>query len=191
MARPRQFDPDAVLDAAQRVFHVRGYEATSVQDLVEATGLSRSSLYGAFGDKHALFLTVLDRYAAAGRQATEAACGGLSPHAAIRTVLAQSARLGDAPGCLMVNAAAERAGRDPDTAARADANRRAMTDQFEALVGHAQSAGEADPGRPARALAEFLTGVVYGLRALQTAGADGPALVAVVDGAMAGLRPAG
>ncbi len=191
MARPRQFDPDAVLDAAQRVFHARGYEATSVQDLVEATGLSRSSLYNAFGDKHALFLTVLDRYAAAGRDAADAACGGLSPRDAIRVVLEQSACTGDAAGCLMVNAAVEVAGRDPDTAARAVASRRAMTERFRALVDRAQAAGEVASDRPSRALAQFLTGAVYGLRALQASGAEADTLDAVVDGAMAALRPAG
>ncbi|WP_420456371.1 TetR/AcrR family transcriptional regulator [Rubrivirga sp.] len=191
MARPRQFDPDAALDAAQRVFHARGYHATSVQDLVEATGLSRSSLYGAFGDKHALFLAVLDRYADAGRVAAESACGGLSPRDAIRAVLEQSARAGDVPGCLLVNAAAECGARDPDTAARAAAGLRAMTDRFEVLVRDAQAAGEVDGSRPAPALAPFLTGVVYGLRALQTSGAGADALASVVEETMAALGRAG
>ncbi|MEM0964440.1 MAG: helix-turn-helix domain-containing protein, partial [Bacteroidota bacterium] len=144
MPRPRQYDPDAVLDAAQRAFQARGYEATSVQDLVEATGLSRSSLYHAFGDKHALFLAVLDRYAAAGDEAAEAACCGASPLAAIEAVLTQSAA---SDRCLMVNAAAERGGRDPETAARADAARQALDRRFELLVRQAQADGDVAPER--------------------------------------------
>ena len=189
MPRPRAFDPDAVLDAAQRTFHARGFEATSVQDLVDATGLSRSSLYGAFGDKHALYLAVLDRYAEAGRQATDAACSGADPLGAIRAVLDQSAAHCDGPaGCLLVNAAAERASRDDDTAERAAQARRSYDDRFRQLVEAAQASGQVDPARPAGALAQFLTGAVFGLRALQTSGAEAPALAAVVDGAMAALR---
>ena len=187
MPRPRQFAPDAVLDAAQTVFHARGYEATSVQDLVEATGLSRSSLYATWGDKHALFLAVLDRYAAAGREATEAVCGGRSPLSAIRAVLEQSA---GGSGCLIVNAAAECGGRDPETAARASAARRALDARFGTLVRQAQASGDIDPDCSAASLAQFLTGAVYGLRSLQTSGADAGALAAVVEGALAALRPA-
>lgn len=62
MARPREFDEDDVLDAALSVFWSKGYEGTSVQDLVDATGLGRASLYGAFGDKQALFARTLARY---------------------------------------------------------------------------------------------------------------------------------
>ena len=64
MAGVKQFDREEVLDCAMRVFWERGYEATSIQDLVEATGLSRGSLYATFSDKKLLFLAVLARYAA-------------------------------------------------------------------------------------------------------------------------------
>ena len=53
---------DEVLTAATRVFIEKGYEATSMQDLVDAMGISRASLYDTFGDKETLFLKVLDRY---------------------------------------------------------------------------------------------------------------------------------
>lgn len=62
MARPRQFDEDKVLDAATRVFRERGFDNTSISDLEQATGLVRTSLYGAFGDKEQLFLLVVDRF---------------------------------------------------------------------------------------------------------------------------------
>lgn len=59
--RPRAFDPDAALDRARSVFWNKGYAATSLDDLTEATGLARPSLYGAFGDKRALYLATLER----------------------------------------------------------------------------------------------------------------------------------
>jgi len=63
MARPRSFDEAVVVDAAARCFTELGYAATSVDDLVTATGLHRGSLYGAFGSKRGLFLAALARHA--------------------------------------------------------------------------------------------------------------------------------
>ncbi|CAM5616019.1 TetR/AcrR family transcriptional regulator OS=Streptomyces alboniger OX=132473 GN=CP975_28210 PE=4 SV=1 [Streptomyces alboniger] len=62
MARPRTFDEERALDAAMHAFWVKGYEATSTQDLCEATGLGRSSIYNTFSSKHALFRRALARY---------------------------------------------------------------------------------------------------------------------------------
>ena len=62
MARPRKFDPDQVLDTARELFWARGYQATSLDDITQATGVNKPSLFAAFGDKAALFHTVLDRY---------------------------------------------------------------------------------------------------------------------------------
>src|SRR5690606_20762283 len=62
--RPRTFDEDEALDRAMRVFWARGYERTSLPELLDAMGIARQSLYHAFGDKRALFLRCLDRYAA-------------------------------------------------------------------------------------------------------------------------------
>src|SRR5512139_3231149 len=60
--RPRSFDPDEVLEHAMGVFWRKGFDATGVADLEAATGLGRQSLYGAFGDKRALFAQVVDFY---------------------------------------------------------------------------------------------------------------------------------
>jgi len=62
MARPREFDVDEVLDRATELFWARGFEATSVQELVDTLGVNRASLYTTFGDKAQLFAAVLDRY---------------------------------------------------------------------------------------------------------------------------------
>jgi len=60
MGRPRQFDEGQVIAAAAAVFRQRGFACTSVDHLVEATGIHRGSLYGAFGSKHGVFLRVLE-----------------------------------------------------------------------------------------------------------------------------------
>lgn len=62
MARPRSFDPDDVLEIARQVFWQKGFQATSLDEITAASGIAKPSLYAAFGDKHALFLRVLDRY---------------------------------------------------------------------------------------------------------------------------------
>lgn len=62
MARPREFNEDQVLDAAMNVFWRRGYAGTTTQDLVDATGLGRSSLYAAYGSKQGIFEHALIRY---------------------------------------------------------------------------------------------------------------------------------
>ncbi|MEK7392561.1 MAG: TetR/AcrR family transcriptional regulator [Fibrobacterota bacterium] len=62
--RPRLYDSEQALDAATRIFWARGYEGTSINELVETTGLNKPSLYAAFGDKEALYLAVVERYAA-------------------------------------------------------------------------------------------------------------------------------
>ena len=62
MPRPKAFDPDAALHKAMQVFWERGYEATSVDDLVQCMGINRFSLYSTFGGKHQLFVAALERY---------------------------------------------------------------------------------------------------------------------------------
>jgi TetR/AcrR family transcriptional repressor of nem operon len=62
MARPREFDIDQVLDAAINTFWTKGYEATSMADLMEAMNLKKGSIYKAFEDKHDLFCKALERY---------------------------------------------------------------------------------------------------------------------------------
>ena len=62
MPRPREFDPETALEQAVAVFWEKGYEATSVQDLVDRMGVNRCSIYNTFGDKHELFLKALQHY---------------------------------------------------------------------------------------------------------------------------------
>ena len=177
MARPRAFCPDHVLDAARGAFEARGYEATSVQNLVDATGLSRSSLYAAFGDKHRLYLAALDRYGKGrGDELSCAFAGAATPLDGIRLYLDAVAA---GHGCFAFTAAAERAGSDPDTAAIAARGWAAMAATFADALREAQATGHFARDRDADALGATLAATVYGLRGMQTAGA-GPAACATV-----------
>src|SRR4051794_5152286 len=62
MSRTREFDETAVMDKALEIFWRQGYEGTSLNDLLDATGLTKSSLYGAFGSKEDLFHRIVERY---------------------------------------------------------------------------------------------------------------------------------
>src|ERR1700743_1113257 len=62
MARTKDFDENEVLQKAMNLFWYKGYNGTSMQDLVDGLGISRSSLYDTFGDKHALFMRALENY---------------------------------------------------------------------------------------------------------------------------------
>lgn len=117
MARPREFDETAVLNAATDLFWKRGFEATSIRDLADHTGLTTASLYNAYGDKRALYKRVLERYAenalvgcaqclatrASGIRAIEAFFAALTKDTAADP---------DRKGCLVVNAGLESAPRD-------------------------------------------------------------------------------
>ena len=176
MGRPLSYDRGDVLDRALAAFGATGYEATSLQDLVDATGLSRSSLYAAFQSKHGLYLAALDRYRERGH-AELARRLDAAPRAldGLRAYLAEVAADADdgappSPGCLLTNAAVEVASRDADTARRARTALDALLDIFQRQVERAQREGDVPAEAEASRLARSLVATVYGLRALAKAG---------------------
>ena len=168
MARPREFEHDVVLDRAMRIFWSRGYEATSVQDLVDHMGIQRGSLYATFGDKRALFLAAIDRY---DRMVTAKLLAVLDEPASGMEAIRRFFRLkidwagaANRPrGCLVTNSATELASRDRRTTSRVAAVFTKIEAAFERAVVRAQKAGEIDPTRDPRALARFLTSSAQGL----------------------------
>ena len=123
MARPREFDEDAAIDAIKGVFWEKGYEGTSYADLIAASGLHKGSLYAAFGDKRALYLRALQDYdeheVAA---AVELLTGGDNAkqkgekrvEALLNAVINAVAVNGDRRGCLLCNASVDQAPHDED-----------------------------------------------------------------------------
>ncbi len=114
----KRFDADQVLDTVMQAFWARGYEATSMQDLVARTGVNRASLYATYGDKHALFLSALRMYDEKMRRKLLADLeAGYGPREAIRQLfLAFANRIGKAGGnrgCFLTNTALELAAHDP------------------------------------------------------------------------------
>ncbi|MFF9410461.1 TetR/AcrR family transcriptional regulator [Streptomyces anandii] len=116
MGRPRAFDTGQAITAAAALFAAHGYEGTSVDDLVTATGVHRGSLYKVFGSKRSLHLTVLrDHLDHEIRPVTDAIAGLTDPAQSLAAAIA-SYDGGPAAGLLLL-AAAERAPHDPEVAA--------------------------------------------------------------------------
>ena len=160
MTGVRQFDEGAVLDRAMETFWRRGYEATSIDDLVAATGVKRGSLYNAFGDKEALFLASFERY----RQRvltpiTDAlddpdALAGIE--AMVETQLHIAADTDGPCGCLVLNTAMETAGRGDRLARRMREEMATVETRIYQTLLRAQGDGALAAGRDLRALARFL-----------------------------------
>ncbi len=196
VGRPREFDEDEVLDRAMTAFWDRGYEATSVADLVEATGIAKGSLYKAFGDKHALYLRALDRYLEAGRaRIREALASGPDAAAGLAAWLdAMAGRCGARGGhrgCLAVNAAVELGPGDETVRRRVDRHFASV----ERLVAKTVAQGVADGSIRADvdppAAAAHLMVVVSGLLARGRAASPPARVRRVVEHVMGGLRAAG
>jgi TetR/AcrR family transcriptional repressor of nem operon len=121
MPGEKQFDVDEVLDKAMQAFWSRGYEATSMQDLVDRTGINRASLYSTYRDKHALFLAALRMYDNTLRRKRLAVLEAeYGPREAIRQLfLAFTSKVtakGANRGCFLTNTALELAAHDPGAA---------------------------------------------------------------------------
>lgn len=189
--RPRAYDPEAALKEAMGRFWDAGYAATSLDHLSEATGMNRPSLYGAFGDKKALYLKTLDAYRAMGRTAmAEALAGSDSLAAALGRVYAKALDIYlsgpvAARGCYLLGTAATESVLDPDIrAAFADG-----LHELDALITErirlAQRRGEIDKKTDAAVLAKLVIGFLNTLSLRARAGESRAALQALAD---AGVR---
>lgn len=193
MARPRSFDQDAVLRAVRDQFWATGYAETSVDDILAATGLGKGSLYGAFGDKHTLFLRVFDDYCTAvteaGRQALDGPDAGAYGRLRAHVLAVADATASDVclRGCLLAKATAELAAQDPAVAARGRQTFEALEELIASCVAAAQRAGDikadADPAR----LAGLLLAVLRGIEALGKGGSSPASLRAIAETALAVL----
>jgi AcrR family transcriptional regulator len=193
MARPREFDEDEVLRAARELFWTTGYAATSIDDMAAVTGLGKGSLYGAFGDKHALYLRVFDDYCSDAVNAVRGALDGpdSGAYSLLRAHLLAVARSTGNDiarrGCLLAKGTAELAGKDPAVAARAKQTFDAIEEALVGCIEGAQRAGDIDPSADGRQLAGLILAILRGIEALGKAGKSKSALRGIADAALAVL----
>ena len=191
MGRAKQFDPSKALDVAVDAFWEHGYDGTGVQDLCRAMDLNPGSIYGAWGDKRALFLAALDRYVdTVSIEATDRRGRNPSVMAAIRDYFAH---LIDAIvdgkrrwGCLITNTAVELARREPTIAARIALHFARLETAFAGALARARDAGELAPGVGLEA-APFLVCVVQGINVLAKTAPTRRSLQTIVETALAGV----
>jgi len=193
MPRTKEFEPEAALHDAMELFWQKGYEATSMRDLLDRMGIGRGSFYDTFGDKRLLFLSTLDRFEQTRTTwILEALEGPEPPLESIRYVFERTVDglVGFEPrrGCLLANTAVELAPHDPEIAARISRYVRRTEDAFEKALGRARSAGKGRKHKDPRALARFLVNNLHGLRVMARAGADRETLEDTVRVALGALK---
>ncbi len=189
MGRLKAFDENEVLDRAVDCFWQHGYEATSVRDLADRMGIGGTSLYNAYGDKRALFVSALARYAERSMRERIARLEKSSrPKEAIRAFLAEiidrSLADPDRKGCLLVNSALDVAPHDAEIGrviAGCFAELRAF---FRRNLESARAAHQVPRQTDLDELAGHLLGVVLGVRVLARTGADRAQLDAVARPAL-------
>ncbi|GAC1434843.1 MAG: TetR/AcrR family transcriptional regulator [Solirubrobacteraceae bacterium] len=175
------------------LFWKKGYTATSVSDLTDAMGISRSSLYQAFGNKDELFGAVLERYAAGELHRltavlAESQDGLASIEAFLENLVSWLAAPHGRHGCLVTNTAAERGAGTPAVRARVADLVGSLEHAFGACLIEARAAGELAPVADVGALARHLTAVALGLQVLAKTEPDERYLRDVAAVAMASLR---
>jgi TetR/AcrR family transcriptional regulator, transcriptional repressor for nem operon len=193
MARPRKFDEGDVIDAAAEIFWSRGFEGASTRDLSDATGLTPSSLYAAFGSKRGLFVKALDRYldqTLRDRMARiEAVSSGLKAiEVFFDEVVERSAADKEHRGCMMVNAIVDAAWQDVDIKHHVADETRQIEAFFQRCVAAGQTAGDISTNQSPHDLAGHLLAVLMGLRVLARVRPDQELLATIARSALTLLR---
>ncbi len=212
MARPREFEIDAAVEGAMRVFWARGYSGAALPDLLDGMGIARGSLYKAFGEKRALFLQVLALYDR--REVSPAIAllgdasqgGGDERIARVFTSVVQDVARGDRRGCLMCHTTADPGNEDAQIRKAVLAMVGRLTAGFAvALADAGERAGAKGPGVQGRGVqgpgvqgrgnrisdgAEALTAAYVALQQLARAGQPLEALESAVRGTLAAHLPA-
>ncbi len=176
MARPKEFDPDEALDKAMHVFWHKGYEATSMEDLLSAMGINRGSLYATFGDKRELFLKAMDRYCAGGGIDSRVSIlhqpGPALP--LLRRFIGAMLEFGlsdpQRRGCLITNTVMELAPHEKDIARRVSGRLQMAEEAFFTLLTRAKQEGDLAQDKDPRALARVLVTMMQGTIVMIKAG---------------------
>jgi TetR/AcrR family transcriptional repressor of nem operon len=195
MVRTRAFDPATALTQAVDLFSSKGYSETSMEDIVQATGVSRYGLYGTFGSKRELFEQALERYAdSMGKQSFLRL---LEPEASlehIRRIFAERVDdmccIEENKGCLFIHTAMELAPQDEELREVLRKFMKRMSKAFAIGLESAKARGEVRADVDVAAAGELLTSTMFGLAVLGRTGFQHASLSRIVDNTLASLGPA-
>lgn len=191
MARPKEFDVDDALASALQVFWQKGYEATSMQDLVDAMGIQKASLYGTFGDKHSLYTAALRSYQQQSLRTMDEKLASSPPKAALRSLVLgiaeQACGRAGKMGCFCVNANIEMAPHDAEITSLLREHSEQVEAIFERTLRAAKAQGGLPRGADCKELASFVFGIVMALNVLGKQGASRARMLAVANHGLAAL----
>jgi len=177
MPRPKEFNPDDALEKAMQVFWHKGYEATSMEDLLTAMDLNRGSLYDTFGDKRQLFLKVIDRYCTTFVGPKFSVLNQPGPALpSLRRFISGMIEGGLADpqrrGCLIANTVMELSPHEKEIASTLRKTLKMAEDTFFKVLDRAKQQGELKNDKDPRALACFLATMLQGAIVMIKAGAS-------------------
>lgn len=177
MGRPRTFDEDIAVDRVMDVFWRKGYRGTTPQDLADAIGVGKGSLYNAFGSKRELFTRALDRYRDQQAVLVDQALQAPGPikeriATALELMIDMNFADPDRRGCLAVNTAAELAGFDEDATERVRAMFERTAGTFLDVIRVGQASGEIRRDLDPEALATHLLTTLVGVQLLSKTSRD-------------------
>lgn len=187
MARSKEFDVNEALSKAAELFWRQGYEKTSMQELVEYTGVHKRSLYDTFGDKRTLYMKALEHYGRHFSSRTEARCScQRTVKQAVREMFMLSIeRSGEEPrGCLFINTAVELATLEPDAHAKVEEYFGNTEQRIRKLLASGQASGELAADLDIDALALYFMNALAGIRVLVKTTTDPNRLQTIVDTTM-------
>jgi TetR/AcrR family transcriptional regulator, transcriptional repressor for nem operon len=175
MSRPKTFNPDDALDKAMQVFWHKGYEATSMEDLLKTMDLNRGSLYDTFGDKRQLFLKVMDRYCrtfVGPKLSLLDQPGPALPtlHRFINGMIEGGLADPQRRGCFISNTVMELSPHEKEIAGTLRQALKMAEDAFFKVLVRAKEQGELKHEKDPRALARFLTTMMQGIVVMIKAG---------------------
>ncbi|HMS10583.1 MAG TPA: TetR/AcrR family transcriptional regulator [Pyrinomonadaceae bacterium] len=175
------------------VFWAKGYEATSLQDLIDAMGLSKSSFYNAFDSKHHLFTETLRHYnecmtTPLASALMDSKSGLTFIKAVFEEIIDQSKTSAGMKGCFLMNTATEFAQSDPEIGSIMNSGLKKIETIFHHAILKAQDAGEIPADKDASALAKFLVSNMSGLKTMVKAGIKPAHLLSIVNTLVASLN---
>ncbi|MGL4631282.1 MAG: TetR/AcrR family transcriptional regulator [Leadbetterella sp.] len=169
MARTREFDEEKVIDIATNLFWKNGYHGVSTQDLIDAFGISKSSMYGAYHDKRNLFILALQNYRS---KASQGMINAMKEDKSfeetitklLSTIVSESVNDPDCKGCFIVNTAIELAPHDQEIADILRENRENITQSIARSIQQGIEDKVLSISNNPRAIANYLYSVINGMR---------------------------
>ncbi len=193
IGRPREFDTDQALAAAMRQFWSKGYEATSLQNLLEVMDVSKSSFYETFGSKHGLLEQCLTLYAntliTSLRDELRQAKTGLSfIEKVFKGLIDEAAAKDEKCGCLIVNTTNEMAQRDKIIAKLVANGTKSLQGVFEEAVRRGQKEGNIPLKKTPETLSNYLVSSMMGLKTMVKGGADAKTIKDICEVTITALK---